>query len=345
MFSFFNSLSKNKEIVRKCYLKVLEREPDEVGFNHFLQMMRGWMKPNGIDEKKLIEILKKSDEYKKIKLARINDRKPKYKFKGLYGIEYLIRPNSVLDNDVAKNGVYDKWLCSKLKGLIHKDAVIFDVGANAGLLSMPFAKVYVPNGYVYAFDPDIEVLNQMRKNIKLNNIKNIIIEELALQDNPKINQITLNKSRAVHDIGLRNDGLSTIEDDSIFRVGKEVIKASTIDKFVSEKKVDKLEFIKIDTEGSEYRVIKGGEKTIEKFYPIIFYEYQPFIGKSISFKNMEESFKLLNKFGYKQYLKIKEDKENLIEMKKYSKDYSPSDIICFHKSKLKSYSHFIIANK
>ena len=49
-----------EEIVRKCYRDLLNREPDEDGFNHFV----GLLKNNEIDEKQLIDILKNSTEYK-----------------------------------------------------------------------------------------------------------------------------------------------------------------------------------------------------------------------------------------------------------------------------------------
>ena len=98
MFKIFGFTKKNKEIIRRCYLTALEREPDEVGLNHYLKMMRSIIKPNGIDEKKLIKILKESGEGKKVKLAKVYDHKPPYVFTGLYNIKYWIRPNSVLDN-------------------------------------------------------------------------------------------------------------------------------------------------------------------------------------------------------------------------------------------------------
>ena len=55
-------LSENiiKEIVRKCYLKYLNREPDYAGLEHFVNLM----KAKQIDEEELINKLKNSTEYK-----------------------------------------------------------------------------------------------------------------------------------------------------------------------------------------------------------------------------------------------------------------------------------------
>ena len=49
-----------EEIVRKCYRDLLNREPDQDGFNHYV----GLLKKNEIDNTQLINIFKNSPEYK-----------------------------------------------------------------------------------------------------------------------------------------------------------------------------------------------------------------------------------------------------------------------------------------
>jgi SAM-dependent methyltransferase len=49
-----------EEIVRKCYYDILNRIPDQNGLEHFIHLL----KKNKIDEKKLIELLKESEEFK-----------------------------------------------------------------------------------------------------------------------------------------------------------------------------------------------------------------------------------------------------------------------------------------
>lgn len=212
---------KNDEyIVYKCYQKVLKREPDEFGFKYFLRLLRN----NKINEKQIINVLQDSDEYRKIKLANINDRKPVYIFNGLYDIKYAVRPNSAYDDIVVRDGIYDRWICLKLKKLIHKDSTIFDIGANVGLISLPFAKVYVPKGQVYSFEPVGDLVRHMNRNIKINKFHNIKIEQMVLQNNKVIDATTLNRRQAIHDDGLRNDGLSTLERNYEFKIGEEIAK-------------------------------------------------------------------------------------------------------------------------
>ena len=49
-----------KETVRRCYLKYLNREPDQTGFEHFVTLM----KSGQIDEKILQNMFVNSPEYK-----------------------------------------------------------------------------------------------------------------------------------------------------------------------------------------------------------------------------------------------------------------------------------------
>jgi len=72
----------------------------------------------------------------------------------------------------------------------------------------------------------------------------------------------------------------------------------TIDIFIEQNNISKVDFIKIDVEGSEYRVLNGGTKTIEGLKSIILYEYCTTIDKLSKSENMIKSFNLLQKLGY-----------------------------------------------
>lgn len=337
--STFHIARRNEEVIRKCYLEVLEREPDKSGLQYYLRLMRNIYHINGINKQELKTILRNSPEGKKIQLARRMDKKKPYTFTGKYGIKYSIRPNSALDNTVVSDSVLHPWLVTNIKKIINSNSTIFDVGANVGLLTLPLAKHCAPKGMTYAFEPDSQILKQLHKNINLNKLSNISVKQIALQDNPKLKQLTLNINRAVQDTGLRNDGLSTIiTQNNLYTVRREVVPTSTIDKFVKQHKIANLEFIKIDTEGADYMVLRGGEKTIKTQQPIIFYEYTPSLDVLVKASLGQKSFNFVQKLGYTQfYLDTSRKKDRLIIMPQYSKGLEDGDIICFPQSKLKSY--------
>jgi FkbM family methyltransferase len=71
----------------------------------------------------------------------------------------------------------------------------------------------------------------------------------------------------------------------------------TLDSFVTKNKstIKKIDFVKIDTEGAEFEILKGAVKTLKKFKPKILIEYHLF--KNAGLK--ESATPLLEELGYK----------------------------------------------
>ena len=143
-------------------------------------------------------------------------RKEPYILKGEYDLSYQIDPNSALDDHIVKHGIFQDWIATKLGELINKNGIVLDIGANVGLLTLPFAKKHVPKGRVYAFEPDIENYKQLEKNIDLNSLSNVIPQFIALQDNSSIKEIEFFHRRVIDGDKLTNRGLSTLEKNSDF---------------------------------------------------------------------------------------------------------------------------------
>ena len=58
MIQFFKKKKTHAEIINNAYKELLNREPDEIGFNHYMTLFE----KNKIDEKKLKDLLQESDE-------------------------------------------------------------------------------------------------------------------------------------------------------------------------------------------------------------------------------------------------------------------------------------------
>src|SRR5204863_3571101 len=56
--------------------------------------------------------------------------------------------------------------------LLAKDAIVADVGANIGVYTLWLSTHAVGRGHVYAFEPSVDVLEHLSKNLELNNISN-----------------------------------------------------------------------------------------------------------------------------------------------------------------------------
>ena len=128
---------------------------------------------------------------------------------------------------------------------VKDDAVIFDIGAWKGDTAYFFSKKCSDNAQIYAFEPDnyaYEILEKIKNKYKLNNVitKNVLF------------------SNAEKEI----DFISMIKNTPTVKK-----KTITIDKFVEENNIEKIDYIKMDVEGAERTILEGGVKTIKKFKP------------------------------------------------------------------------------
>lgn len=255
---------------------------------------------------------------------------------GKYGIKYNIQPESALDNAILENGVLDDWESLKKVGeLLSKNSTILDIGANVGMLSMLFAKQLVPNGNVYAYEPDSENLKQLNKNLSLNNFSNVHVVVCALQNDSSKDETTFYIRRAVDGHGHENRGLSSLKNIKKFTKQSVVVPVSTIDKEVARLNLTSLDLIKIDVEGAEYLVLQGGPQSIAKFLPIIQYEYSNVLDKLSGENNAKMAFLFLKQFGYKQYATDLFGK--LTELFEPNQEMKDCNVIAIHSNKFPNF--------
>ena len=310
------------EIIQKYYKYFFNRIPDESGFKHYSDLF----KSGELDEQKFIKICENSEEYKRIQEWKENKKKNKpYIFQGKFELFYKIRPANALDLHITKKGIYHDWIPFKLKNLIPENGIIFDIGANAGLLSLPFAKNYVPNGNVYSFEPNSKVRNHFLENIKLNNLKNIVVEPIVLQENSKIRKI-LFYNRTVYFESLENDTMHSLYSD-FSNEENEYVESSTLDNYVSEKNIPNINLIKIHVMGADSRVLEGGKSTINEFQPIIIYQHGQRFEYETGIHDSERCFNFMKKNGFKQYPIFESDLgKEIFEFEPFNK--SNVNILC-----------------
>jgi len=144
----------------------------------------------------------------------------------------------------------------KMKYVFPKKAdIIFDIGGYKGDTAAFFAYHVGESGKVFSFEPTKVNYSCLQKNIKDNNLERIVeIHNVGFSDIPATMKATSIDSGAPW---------SFIDSGK----GDEDVKITTIDTFVEENNLDKIDFIKMDVEGFEEKVIRGGCKTLKKFNP------------------------------------------------------------------------------
>lgn len=179
--------------------------------------------------------------------------------------------------------------------MIAKDAVILDVGAHAGQYSKIFARL-APQGRIHAFEPSSYALSILPHALNWNGMKHVTIEPYGLSDTPGSFTMSTPLKRGRAEVGFGLAHLGTDDDKRPMRV--ESIEVRTLDSFVEDRKITRLDFLKADVEGWEARMLIGGQGALARFKPMMFLEIvESSLARAGS--TSADIFNLLSAIGYR----------------------------------------------
>lgn len=140
---------------------------------------------------------------------------------------------------------------------IEKNDIVVDAGANMGLFSIYCVQKGVKK--IFAFEPQIETIKLLEKNILLNNMKDIV-ELIPLGLYNKNEERFLSHSEAGH-------AAASIIINRNENNDSEIINCVALDSWVKKNKIPKIDFIKADIEGAERNMLEGAIEILKKYEP------------------------------------------------------------------------------
>jgi FkbM family methyltransferase len=146
-----------------------------------------------------------------------------------------------------------------LSQLIRSGMTVVEVGANIGLLTLPFARFVAPEGKVIAFEPQRIVYQMLCGNLALNAITNVFGHNSAIGHEPgsiTVPPVDYAKVGNFGGVSLRG------------RTEGEAVPLLTIDSL----SLERCDFMKIDVEGMELDVLQGAARTLARFRPRLYVE-------------------------------------------------------------------------
>ena len=192
-----------------------------------------------------------------------------------------------------------------LRKFIKKNQNVIDVGANIGRYSFELSNIVGKKGLVYVFEPIQKSYLTLLTLIILNNVKNIIPFNLALSD--KSNFVRMKEFSA---LDKKSYIFSTQTESRIVSNKKDstIIYSIKLDDLKIKKKIS---FIKIDCEGFEMEVLKGGKNMIKVNKPVLLVENLnnkiPKFLKSLHYNEVVNHKKSRNKMFIHKESKIKKN--------------------------------------
>lgn len=163
--------------------------------------------------------------------------------------EYDLEDN--LDVDVVENFILDGY---SLKGICEVELgdVVLDLGAFNGNSAIVLGRRAGQTGKVYAFEPNPSTQEVWRRNIEKVGLTNAELVPAGVSSIPS--RLRFTQAGA----GSRIDPNGNVEVD-----------ITTVDEFVRERALTKVDFLKFDIEGFEVDALEGCKETIRRFRPKI----------------------------------------------------------------------------
>ncbi len=154
-----------------------------------------------------------------------------------------------------------------VKYFLKTDSVFFDVGSNIGSFVV-IANKTIPAPNIYGFEPIPKLNSRLRVLFPDSHISSI-----ALSNIKKNTQFKIPKINNTHLLtrGTLNTSFTETNEQSFITLD---VKTDTLDNFTSDNKILNIDLIKIDVEGHEFEVIKGGVASLKKYKPVLIIEIE-----------------------------------------------------------------------
>jgi FkbM family methyltransferase len=174
-------------------------------------------------------------------------------------------------------GILERYKLTRFIKRLRPGMTVWDIGANVGLYTLPSAHAVGPTAHVYAFEPLPRNLGYLHQHIALNHLANVVIVPAAVGD-----------SRGF----LRMAEGNSPSEFHVDPLGDIIVPAIVLDDWLAEMGSSPPDLVKIDIEGAENAVLRGGAHTFSKHRPPI---YLALHGE----RQRQECGALLSDWGYR----------------------------------------------
>jgi len=148
-----------------------------------------------------------------------------------------------------------------------------DVGAYHGVFSVLAAKKLGRSGRVIAFEPSPRERQRMQRHLRQNGIESVAIEPYALTTGEGVASLNV----VVDGFTMMNSLRPPQIDHPTVQVN---VDTTSLDAYLDRRKIDRVDLMKIDTEGGEVDAFRGADRLLSRFRPLIICEVLDMVTRS-----------------------------------------------------------------
>jgi len=217
--------------------------------------------------------------------------------------------------DIERKALFEPHLIKFMERLLQPGDVCLDIGACLGIHTLFMSRLVGSKGQVYCFEPQKDIFSHLLiPNIVQNDLENVTAYKKAISD----------KDQEMYTTGFLNTGNNTINIGTAFvwsdpnrgNTGK--VSCVTLDSL----EFEKLDFIKLDCQGTEKMVLEGGRNTFKTHKPIVVIEIEENCCECIYNYKVKDLYDAIRSLDYYIF---------------YLEHSYPADHVCVHKDKLEEF--------
>jgi len=230
----------------------------------------------------------------------------KVKFNGFFLVLHL---DDWIQENIYFLGEYEKAELKTLDFFLKENSVFVDFGANFGLFTLYASKLIGIDGRVVSFEPFKKNYKALTNNIAINKFMNIQPENIAIGDRE-------GKINLYYDSREMNLGMASTK--FIENSYSEKAAVITLDSYFRDKSISRINFIKIDIEGHEYKALLGMKNLLLRFHPTLLIEI---LNEEELPNNKDKVISFLSSLGYIKYFINDNGSISLIQNNPHRQNY------------------------
>jgi FkbM family methyltransferase len=214
-----------------------------------------------------------------LRMAKMTNLQKRWPLSGTYrvtfnGVSFLnfSRCDDMVINNIFYSKKYESNELPMFLEYAAKATQILDIGANSGIYTI-LSAIANPGSNVHSFEPNGFNFVRLKKNVAINQLNNVTLNENAVGNANSSLQFTVPVDQnVISDTSSASAGFSQGTYDGKMKWQTVEVQQVTIDSYCALHKIPKVDLVKIDVEGFDEEVFQGATETILKDRPVIFCE-------------------------------------------------------------------------
>lgn len=280
-----------------CYRLFLRREPDPEGFAHFKRQIDR----QRVSLSYLVDTFLNAPEFQKRSFGTMFDyvqaaaRQVQRVVLSDFTI-YVRTDDPFIGKPIAERHHYEPHVVQQVRRWLKPGDTFVDIGANIGYFTLLAAFLVGDEGRVFAFEPNISNCELLKLGLTDNQFHNVTLYPHAVAESEQPFLLEVNGSNGWV-IPFDAPRAATRETDNPTQF---LTTSVTIDHTLRD--VDRVDLIKMDIEGAEYRALQGMAEVLCRFRPVLLTEFSPATIEMCSRVHPEDYLDALRAYQYELFV-------------------------------------------